>query len=70
MSSRHTLIVLLVAAVSFLANNLTTFLIVEILIDGYILIASTDSIVLSYIFIISSTSLSFTLDAWTMETRE
>ena len=58
------------AAVSFLAKNLTAFLIVEILIDGYMLIASTDAIVTSSLFIFSSSSLSFRSYAWTMETRE
>ena len=50
MSSRHRLMVFLVAAVSFIADNLTAFLIVEILIKGYMLIASTDAIVTSSIF--------------------
>ena len=68
-SSRHRLMVFLAVAVSFLAKNLTAFLIVESLIDRYILIASTDTIVTSSLFIFSSLSLSFRLDAWTMETR-
>ena len=50
MSSRHRLMVFLVAAVSFLADNITDFLIFEILIEGYMLIASTDAIVTSSIF--------------------
>ena len=62
--------VLLVASVSFLANNINSFLIVGIFIDGYMLIASTDAIVTSSIFIFSSSSLYFRSHAWTMETRE
>ena len=62
--------VLLVAVVSFLAKNLTAFLIVDSLIEGYILIASTESIVISYLFNTSSSSLSFKSVDWTMETRE
>ena len=62
--------VFLVAVVIFLANNLTVFLIVESLIDGYMLIASTDAIVNSSLFTFSSSSIYFRLDAWTMETRE
>ena len=58
------------AAVSFLAKNLTAFLIVEILIDGYMLIASTDAIVTLSIFTLISSSTSFRSDAWTMETRD
>ena len=53
MSSRHRLVVFLVSAVSFLAKNPTAFLIVEIFIDGYMLIASTDAIVTSSLFIYS-----------------
>ena len=56
--------VLLVAAVSFLAKNLTTFLTVEIFIEGFILIASTDDIVSLSLFTSSSSSLSFRSDAW------
>ena len=59
MSSRHRLIVFLIAAVIFLANNITAFLIVEGLIEGYMLIASTDAIVTSSLFISSSSSLFF-----------
>ena len=70
MSSRHKLMVFLVAAVSFLANNLAAFLIIASLIDGYTLIAPTDGIVTSSFFIFSSSSLSFRAHAWTMETRE
>ena len=69
-SSRHRLIVFLVAAIIFLEKNLTTFMIVESLIDEYMLIASTDAIVTSSLFIFSYSSLSYRLDAWTMETRE
>ena len=42
--------VFLVAAISFIAKNLTEFLIVEIFIEGYMLIASTDAIVTSSLF--------------------
>ena len=59
----------LVAFVIFLAKNLTTVLIFEILIEGYMLIVSTDAIVNSSLFNSSSSSISFRLDAWTMETR-
>ena len=44
MNSSNRLMVFLVAAVSFLVKNLTAFLIVEIFIDRYILIAYTDDI--------------------------
>ena len=47
MNSRKILMVFLVATVSFLKNNLTDFLIVDGLIEGYVLIASTDAIVTS-----------------------
>ena len=43
----------------FLANYLTTFLIVASFIDGYMLIASTDTIVTSSLFTTNSLSLSF-----------
>ena len=46
--------VFLVSDVRFLAKNLTAFLIVEIYIDGYMLIASTDAIVTSSLFIFRS----------------
>ena len=62
--------VFLVSEVSVLAKNLTTFLIVASLMDGNILIASNDAIFTSYLFIFNYSSLSFRLDAWTMETRE
>ena len=62
--------VFLVAVVIFLAKNLTEFLIVDSLIDGYTLIASTDAIVTLSIFTLISSSISFRSDAWTMETRD
>ena len=58
--------VFLVAAVIFLAKNLTAFLIVESFIEGYMLIASTDTIATSSLFTSSSSSLSFRSDAWTI----
>ena len=60
--------VFLVAAVSFLANNIAAFLIVMSLIDGFMLIAPTYAIVALYLFIFSSSSVSFMSDAWTMAT--
>ena len=69
MSSRQRLIVLLFAAVIFLAKHFTTFLTVGSLIEGYMLIVSTDAIVNSSLFNSSSSSISFRSDAWTMETR-
>ena len=62
--------VFFVTVVIFLAKNLTDFLIVESLIKGYMLIASTDAIENSYIFTSSSSSLYFRSESWTMETRE
>ena len=62
--------VFLVAAVSFLAKNLTAFLIVASLIEGYISIASTDDIFTPSLFNSNYSSLSFRSDAWTMETHE
>ena len=62
--------VLLVAAVIFLENNLTAFLIVDILIKGYMLIESTEAIATLSLFTSSSPSISFSSDAWTTETRE
>ena len=53
--------VLLVAAVSFLATNLTAFLIFEILFEGYILIESTDAIITPYLFKSNFSILSFRL---------
>ena len=62
--------VFLVSAVMFLAKNLTAFLIVGSVIEGYMLIASTDSIVISSLLNSSYPSLSFRLDAWKIETRD
>ena len=62
--------VFLVADEIFHAKNLTAFLIVDILIDGNMLIASTDDIVAPSPFIFSSSCLSFRSDAWTMEPCE
>ena len=62
--------VFLVAAVSFLANNITVFLVAAILIEGYILIASTDAIFTQSLFNSNCSSLSFRSGAWNMETRE
>ena len=62
--------VFLVATVSFLANNLTAFLVVESLIEGYMAISPTYAIVTLSILNSSSSSISFRLDAWTMETSE
>ena len=54
----------------FLAKYLTAFLIFVSLIYGCMLIASTDAIVTSFLFTPNSSSLSFRLEAWTMESRE
>ena len=62
--------VFLVAAVSFLAKNITAFLIVERFFGSYILIASTYDIFASSLFTFSSSSHSFRSDDSTMETRE
>ena len=70
MSSIHMLIIFLVTAVCFLANNLTDFLIFESFIDRYMLVVLTYTIVTLSLFIFSSSSLSFNSDAWMMETRE
>ena len=51
--------VVLVADVSFLAKNLTDFLIVESLIDWYMFIESTGAAITLSLFIFSSSSLSF-----------
>ena len=51
--------VFLVATVSFIAQNITAFLIVESFIEGYMLIASTDAIVTLSLFTSSSSDLSF-----------
>ena len=58
--------VFLVSTVSFIAKNITAFLIVESFIEGYMLIASTDTIATSSLFTSSSSSLSFRSDAWTI----
>ena len=70
MSSRQIFIVFLVAMVSFLAKNLTVFLIFASLIEGYMLIASTDAIVTPSLFKSNYLSLYSRSDAWTMETHE
>ena len=70
MRSKQRLIFFLVSLVSFLVKNLTAFFIVASLIDGYILIASTDAIVTSYFFNPISSSVSFRSEAWKMELRE
>ena len=59
MSTRHRLMVFLVSVVSFLAMNLTESLVVESLLYGFMLIASTGTIVTSYLFIFSSSYLYF-----------
>ena len=58
--------VFLVAAVSFIANNLTAFFIVESCIEGYTLIASNNAIANLSIFTSISSSLSFRSYAWEM----
>ena len=70
MNYRHKLMVFLVAAVSFLGDNITDFFIVVILIDRYTIIASNESIFTSSIFIFGSSSIYLRMDAWTMETCE
>ena len=55
--------VFLVAAVSFLAENLTAFLIAESLIDRYMLIVSTGATFTLSIFIFSYSSIYFRSDA-------
>ena len=60
--------VFLVAAIIFIAKNLTSFLIVDIFIEGYMLIASTDAIVTLSLIFSNHPSLSFSSDALTMET--
>ena len=60
----------MVYLVSVLAKNLTAFLIVVSLTEGYILIASIDAIVNSSFFNTISSSVSFGSEAWTMELRE
>ena len=51
--------VFLVSALSFLAKYLTAFLIVASLMDGYMLIASTDAIVTSSLFTSNPSVISF-----------
>ena len=63
MSSRQRLIDFLVSAVIFLAKYLTAFLIVEIFMDGYMLIASTDVVFNLSLFTFNSSSLYFRLEA-------
>ena len=62
--------VFLVASVSFLAKSLTSFLVSEIFIEWYILIACTNAIVTFSLFNNIYSSLSFRSDAWMMETCE
>ena len=62
--------VFLVAAVSFLAKNLTDFLIVASLIEGYMLIAFSDAIVTPSLFNSDYSSISFRSYDWIMDTRE
>ena len=59
--------VFLVAVVSVLENNITAFLIVASLIEGYMLMASTYAIVTSSLTNVFSTNTSFKSEAWTME---
>ena len=66
MSSSKRLIVFLVDAVSFLEKNITAFLIVAVLIEGYTLKESPEAIITSYLFISNYSSISFRLDACTM----
>ena len=70
MSSRHKLMVFLVAGVSVLENNITNYLIVDSFINGYMLTASTDTIFTSCLFTFRSSSISFRSGTWTIETRE
>ena len=62
--------VFLVSVVSFLAENFTAFLIVASLMDGYILITSTDAIVTYFFITLNSSSIYFRSGAWMMEIRE
>ena len=55
--------------VSVLAKYLTALLIVVSLIEGYILIASTEAIVTFSFFNLISSSFPFRSEAWTMEFR-
>ena len=70
MRSRQRLIVFLVAVVSFLEKNITAFLIVDRLMDGYMVKESTDDIVTLYLFILNFSSLSFRSDSWKMVTHK
>ena len=70
MSSKNRLIIFLVDAVITLDKNINAFLIVVSFIEGYMLTASTDTIVTLSIFIYNYFCLSFWLDAWKMVTRE
>ena len=69
MSSSQRLIVFLFDTVSFLAKNLAYFLIAENLIEGCMLIESTDYIFILSLFNYSSSVVSFWSNAWTMETH-
>ena len=62
--------VFLVAASSGLANNLTAFLIFEIFIKGYMLIASTDAFFTPSLFKSNSSGLPFRSNYWMMETSD
>ena len=62
--------VFFVVVVSFLVMNLIAFLVFEIFIEGYMLIALTEAIIISSLFNFSYSSLSFSSDDWTMETHE
>ena len=64
------MVLLLVAAVSFIAKNLTSFLTVASFTEGYILIASTDDIVTLSLFISNYSIISFRFDAWRMDMHE
>ena len=70
MSSRQRLMGFLVFLESFLAKYLIAFLIVASLMNGYMLIASTDAIVTSSLFTSNYSSISFSSEAWTLESRE
>ena len=68
--SIHRLMVFLISAVIFLEKNLTGIFIVDICIEGYMLIASTDTNVTSSFFNFGSSSLSFRSNVWAIETHE
>ena len=63
MSSKQRLVVFLVNDVSIFVKNITAFLVVAGLIEGYMLITSTDAIVSSSLFIPNYISISFRSDA-------